>query len=75
MGQVSLREVRTLEEVCRLKRDHHTWGDWSISTDGGTVWISKQKLGAEQTDHIEIPKAVFDRLFDAYAKPRPFVRR
>ncbi len=39
-------------------------------TDGYRVWISKQKVGEKRTDHVEVPKAIFDRLFDAYAKQR-----
>jgi len=39
-------------------------------TDGYTVWISKQKIGENRTDHIAVPKAIFDRLCDAYTKPR-----
>lgn len=69
--QMSLYAVRNMKEVCRLPRDHFDLGDWSIMTDGYIVWISKQKIGHEQTDHIEIPKRIFDQLVDRYAKPMP----
>jgi len=59
-------------DLMRMRRDHATWGgDWYIMTDGYTVWISKQKLGEARTDHIAIPKTIFDRLSDAYIKQRP----
>lgn len=66
----SLRQVRSIEEVCAMPRDHYEYRDWSIMTDGVRVWISKQKVGQNRTDHIEVPKTVFDRLFDAYGKQR-----
>lgn len=69
MKQMSLRQGSTEKQICSLRRDHCNVGDWSIMTDGFTVWISKQKIGHERTDHIQIPKRVFDKLFDQYAKP------
>lgn len=57
-------------EILRMGRDHSTWGDWTIMTDGYRVWVSKQKMGEARTHHIEVPKGVFDRLVDAYTKPR-----
>lgn len=70
-SKLSLRNVRNLNDVCSLYRDHFEWRDWSIMTDGRVVWISKQKMGHERTDHIEIPKKIFDVLFDRYGKPMP----
>lgn len=67
----SFRQVKNIDDVCELPRDHYDYRDWCIMTDGYHVWISKQKIGHPRTDHIEIPKAMFDKLFDAYAKPRP----
>lgn len=68
--QMSLRQVRDEPGVCRMPRDHYEWGNWSIMTNGHQVWISHQEVGKSPTAHIEVPKAVFDRLFDAYGKPR-----
>lgn len=50
----SLRQVRGIEEVCAMPRDHYEYQDWSIMTDGVRVWISKQKIGQNRTDHIEV---------------------
>lgn len=69
--QLSLRQVKTIDDVCRLRRDHFDRGDWLIMTDGIRVWISKQKKGEERTDHIEVPKKVFDALYDRYGTPMP----
>lgn len=67
----SLRQVRNLDDVCKLRRDNYEHKDWSIMTDGYCVWISKQKVGEDRTHHIEVPKAIFDKLFDSYGKPTP----
>ena len=69
--KLSLRQVRNEKQVCSLRRDHYNVGDWSIMTDGYRVWISRQALGKERTDHIEIPKSVFDKLCDDYRAPQP----
>lgn len=67
----SLRQVTDTDEVCELRRDHYEYRNWSIMTDGYRVWISKQKVGENRTAHIEVPKAIFDRLFDSYGKQTP----
>jgi len=67
----SLRQAKSTNDVCSLRRDNYECGDWSIMTDGYRVWISKQKMGESRTDHIEVPKAIFDKLFDCYGKPMP----
>ncbi len=66
----SLRDVRSEHQLDALRRDNHTWGDWTIMTDSYRTWISCQKIGEHPTAHIEVPKAIFDRLVDAYIKPR-----
>jgi len=72
---VSLRTAN-FATLVKLPRDHYEVGDWSIMIDGyGTVWISKQKLGYPPTDHIEIPRKVFNRLVDAYQHERKPSRR
>ncbi|HVX91214.1 MAG TPA: hypothetical protein VHC20_06360 [Candidatus Paceibacterota bacterium] len=71
MALKSFRQVKGGKDICSVRRDHFQHGDWSIMTDGYTVWISKQKWGHERTDHIAVPKSVFDKLFDSYAKPQP----
>lgn len=66
----SLREVKVDAAVCRLQRDHYNIGDWTIMTDGYHVWISKQKIGEERTDHVEVPKRIFDQLLARYERPQ-----
>lgn len=70
-GKLSLRDVKTTKEICSLGRDHYDFGDWSIMTDGFRVWISKQKIGESRTDHIEVPKQIFDKMIDRYCEPKP----
>lgn len=67
----SLRQVKGTKDICSVRRDHHDFGDWCIMTDGYRVWISKQKIKHPRTDHIEIPKTIFDKMFDAYGKQVP----
>jgi hypothetical protein len=72
---LSLRTAN-FNELCTLAKDHYDIGDWTIATDGeGTVWISQQAMGCERTDHIEIPRKIFNCLVDAYQKPRNPVRK
>lgn len=67
----SLRLVKSIAQVCELPRDNYGFQNWSIMTDGHTVWISKQKVGEQPTADIEIPKGVFDRLLVLYERPQP----
>ena len=68
--QMSLRDVRNIDALDSLRRDHYDHGDWYIMTDSNRVWISKQKIGHERTDHINVPKAIFDKMIDDYLKPQ-----
>jgi hypothetical protein len=68
--QKSFRQASEVD-LMRMGRDHATWGDWRIMTDGYRVWLAQQALGHAPTRHIEVPKGIFDRLIDAYVKPRP----
>lgn len=62
----SLRQVKSEADVIKLRRDHYTFQNWTIMTDGYRVWISKQKVGENRTDHVEIPKRIFDQLLARY---------
>lgn len=73
--EISLRAAKDEKTICRLRRDHYCVGDWAIMTDGYRVWISQQAMGKNRTDHIEIPKPIFDRLLRSYERPQKTVRR
>lgn len=75
MKEISLRQARDLPTICTLSRDNYSVGDWTIMTDGYTVWISKQKLGHPCTAEITVPKKVFDRLLMFYERPQRRVRQ
>jgi hypothetical protein len=64
----SLRSAKTEAQIIELPRDHYGFNNWTIMTDGYRVWISKQKLGEPATDHIEVPKGIFDRLLTLYER-------
>ena len=68
--EISLRSAKDEDAICKIGRDHYEIGDWTIMTNGYDVWISKQKVGQQPTDHIEVPKAIFDRLLKAYERPQ-----
>jgi hypothetical protein len=64
----SLRSAKSEAQIIKLPRDHYEFQNWTIMTNGYTVWISKQKAGEMPTDHIEVPKGVFDRLLEMYER-------
>lgn len=66
----SLHTAKSEADIIKLPRDHFEVGDWSIMTDGFTVWISQQALGEQRTDHIAVPKKVFDGLLEKYTQPQ-----
>lgn len=72
---MSLRQVRTFNQVCAMPRDNYDCGNFSIMTDGKTLWLCEQKLKKPATQAFAIPKAKFDKLFDAYGRKRRVVRR
>lgn len=58
----------TWVQICKMRRDHTEVGDFSLMTDGFTVWLSEQKFGENRTQHIEIPKKIFNRLLVWYER-------
>lgn len=65
MKRVSPKNA-SFNELCAMKRDHVDVGDFSIMTDSRVVWLSEQKIGEDQTQHIEIPRGKFNRLLAWY---------
>lgn len=70
----SLRQAKTEADVIRLERDNYGFQNWTIMTDGYRVWISHQKVGEPSTDHIDVPKGIFDRLLVMYEREQKIVR-
>lgn len=66
----SMRDVRGETGVVMLERDNWQFGEWSILCDGYRVYLSCQPRGEPPSQHIEIPKSVFDRMVDAYTAPQ-----
>lgn len=65
-----------LKELCRVRRDNFGLRNFSIMTDGSnTVWLSEQKMGEPQKQHIQIPRRVFNQLVRHYQKQQRFIRR
>ena len=70
----SLRAVKSEAQIIKLKRDHYSFQNWTIMTDGYRVWVSRQEIGKQPTHHIEIPKGIFDRLLVLYELEQETVR-
>jgi len=72
MGSKGLRTVKpsncTFNELCKMRRDHTDFGDFSLMTDSGVVWLSEQAWGKERKQHIQIPRGVFNRLLLWYQR-------
>ena len=58
----------TNAQICWMGRDHTEFGDFSLMTNGYTVWISEQPIGAQRKQHIEMSKGQFNRLLRWYLK-------
>lgn len=56
-------------QMWRMRRAHTEVGDFSLMTNGEAVWLSEQKIGEERTQHIKLPKGIFNRLLVWYEKP------
>ena len=68
----------TFDELCRMRRDHTDSGDFSLMVEPRVVWLSEQKMGEHQKQHIQIPRHVFNRLLVWYqreANLRPLTKR
>jgi len=70
----SLRAAKSEAQIIKLRRDHYSFQNWTIMTDGYRVWVSRQELGQRETHRIEIPKGIFDRLLVLYEREQEPVR-
>ena len=66
----SLMECRNIDQVVKLQRDNFQYKDFSILSDGYTVWLHEQAVGEAPKQSIGIPKNVFDALICRYVKPQ-----
>jgi hypothetical protein len=58
----------TNAQICQMRRDHTDFGDFSLMTDGYTVWVSQQAVGEDRKQHIAMPKGTFNRLLRWYLR-------
>ena len=61
-------------QLCRISRDNFETKDFSIMTDSYTVWLSEQKMGEQQKQHIGMPRAIFNKLVRWYMRSQVAVR-
>lgn len=58
------------DESIVLQRDNFSKGDFTILSDGFTVYLSEQMIGSPPSQEITIPKRVFDYLIKKYQEPQ-----
>lgn len=61
-------------QLCRISRDNFETKDFSIMTDSYTVWLSEQKMGEQQKQHIGMPRPIFNKLIRWYLRSQVAVR-
>jgi hypothetical protein len=61
-------ECRTLDQVCKLRTDHHDLRGFWIITDSFKVTICAQLNGQEVTQKIQMSPARFNRLVAWWTK-------
>jgi len=64
----SLRNARTFEELCELRRDHFSTKHYWISADETTVSIYAQTSGEEPRESVTVPRRQFNALIDFYQR-------
>jgi len=55
------QQAKTFEQICKLKRDNVESGDFWMTFDEGTVYLSEQPSGEKPKASIKIPRTVFNR--------------
>lgn len=68
---LALRDAKTIDELCRLKRDNMSYGDFWLLSDGYNVTICQQKVGESPHGSVSVPRHIFNRMVDFYCKPQP----
>src|SRR4051794_19742065 len=70
MGSVAKRKFvpanASANRIYLLSHDNVNVGDFSIMTDGFTVWLSEQAWGEMPKQKVAIPRYVFNKLIDWY---------
>jgi hypothetical protein len=66
----SLQDCKSVAEVCRLERDNFSHGNFTIMSDGHTVWLTQQAMGQSPTKYFDMPKWKFDFLIRKYQAPQ-----
>jgi hypothetical protein len=65
-------ECRGINQVCALRRDNLTIGDWWMLTDGYQVTLTEQKIGNAPKQQINLPTALLNKFIKWWnTKQRP----
>jgi hypothetical protein len=71
MKELSPRQAKTFDDVCKLNTDNHSLKDyWICLTGNNKINITKQRVGASSTESISIDRKSFNHLIDWYLKPQ-----
>ena len=65
---MSPREARSREAVCLLPRDNLTVDGFWILADETTVTVAQQDDGSPPRAIVTLPRTIFDRFVDWYAR-------
>jgi len=68
MKTMSLMEVNTLDQLCRLTYDNVTAGDFWLLSDAATVTIAAQKVGESPSARVTMTRKDFNQLVRAYTR-------
>lgn len=60
----------SFDEICEMPCDSVDCKDFTLMTNGTTVWITEQKSGEQLTQRLTISRSVFNALVREYQKPR-----
>lgn len=62
----SPKTVKSIDDLCRMKSDNYTAGDFWILVDPPNVTIAAQKTGEKATGMITMSRRQFDKLIAWY---------
>ena len=66
MAEMSPRETKTLDEICKLKTDHHNVKEGWLMVEEGAVVVVKQRNGEKSTGEVRFSRRSFNALVDWY---------
>lgn len=72
--ELTPREARTFDQICSLRRDGASYGDYWIQLEEMVVTLVEQKIGERPRSITALPRHVFEkfiRWYDTGSTRRP----